>query len=194
MAALAAVSACGGDAAPDSAPVTTLPIAPTTTSTTVGVDEIPDEITVEYVQRVMDALDESWGEMFRQYKADEGPTVDNHAWLAELYAEPAYGQMEDLLGEIAGDEFDGIREEPSDPVTEVLQVVSATPECIFVSDQRDYGGIFSSGYEVSPGYLQLVPAPTQVSIRNPTAWRVSREVTAEGRTVEEVIDPCGDES
>jgi hypothetical protein len=192
--ALLLVAACGGDddgevVTPVTSPVTTPPVVAETTTTTVGVDEIPDEITVEYVQRVMDALDESWGEMFRQYKADGGPTVDNHAWLAELYAEPAYGQMEQFLGGLAGGEFDDVRDDPDRPVTEVEQLLGASSNCLFVFGQRDFDPLFESPTEEGKdGLLQLIRKESTASERNPTAWTIARDVSTD--RPEEVRDPC----
>jgi hypothetical protein len=191
---LALLAGCGGDDDTAASPTTLLPPrgpatdAPTTT-TTVGVDEVPDEITVDYVQRVMDALDESWGAMFRQYQADGGPTVDNLAWLAELYAEPAYQRFEHLLGQVAANDFEDVAEGPTQPTTEDLQIISAESRCIFFSATRSYRGIFGdeSAPESEVALLQLVVHTSPDGSRNTTIWQIRREVTS---APDDVEDPC----
>jgi hypothetical protein len=189
---LALLAGCGGDDDTAASPTTLLPPrgpatdAPTTT-TTVGVDEVPDEITVDYVQRVMDALDESWGAMFRQYQADGGPTVDNLAWLAELYTEPAYSQMEQFLGEIAGDEFEGVPDEPGDPETTIEDVISGSDDCIFVRSARNFGPVFQDEPGRTDGLIWL-SSRQEPSARNSTIWTLRAD--AEFVPLDEVIDPC----
>jgi hypothetical protein len=124
--ALVLFAACSADDG-DDVTSATLP-APATTETTdppdpapdageIGVDRVPGTVTIDYAQRVMDALDASRGAMFRQYKAQGGPTPDNLAWLRELYSEPELTRVEDAFGQMAAQDFPGIYPEPGDPET-----------------------------------------------------------------------------
>jgi hypothetical protein len=191
---LALLAGCGGDDDTAASPTTLLPPrgpatdAPTTT-TTVGVDEVPDEITVDYVQRVMDALDESWGAMFRQYQADGGPTVDNLAWLAELYTDPAYSQMEFGLGQEAADDFQGAVEEPGQPRTQVESIISADQTCVFFAVNRSFGEVLTGVPEQRPtSWIALRDREAAPAERNPTPWKVAIDGTDDAGNQPE--NPC----
>ena len=95
LVALLVVSGCGGD---EETPAATTQ-APTTTSTTIGVDEVPEEITLEYVQRVMDAIDRSTGEMFRRFREQGEVTDETRAWVRELHAEELVEQSYEYMKE-----------------------------------------------------------------------------------------------
>jgi len=178
--------ACGGDDddRPDAAAVTTAPS--TSTSTTVGVDEVPDEITVEYVQRVMDALDASWGDMYRLYVDSGGPTAETAAWLDALYDEPELARIDVDLGREAADGFDSTRMPPGDPTTRVVELISASPECIYFEADRQYDAVLTVASE-SEGTDVIVLRASTASPKNPTRW----QMTVEGRSAtERPEDPC----
>src|SRR4051812_40627527 len=67
----------------DASPTSTVP--PPTTSTTVGVDQIPPVITVEYAQRVMNALDKAEGDATRLLYSNKLPTLEWRNRLVALY-------------------------------------------------------------------------------------------------------------
>jgi hypothetical protein len=108
--ALVLFAACSADDG-DDVTSATLP-APATTETTdppdpapdageIGVDRAPGTVTIDYAQRVIDALDASHGSFLRQYKADGGPTPDNLTWLREIHGEPELTRIEDAFGQMA---------------------------------------------------------------------------------------------
>ena len=81
-----ALASCSGGSGKKRAvepPSSTAPAAPVTTSTTVRVDQIPAVITVEYAQRVMDALDKAEGDATRLLYANKVPTKE---WLDRITA------------------------------------------------------------------------------------------------------------
>jgi hypothetical protein len=187
--AVAAAVGCSGD---DSGPTATLASGSTdssvesTTSTTVGVDEVPDEITVEYVQRVMDALDASWGDMYRLYVESGGPTAETEAWMDALYAGEERERIDHGLGMEAADEFENTRMPPGDPVTTVESITSSTVDCIFFEGMRHYDEVLSGGATKDRrGSVALERA--NPSDRNPTAWKIVLEATTASRPG----DPCG---
>src|SRR3954451_6892767 len=103
---LAASCASGKASAPPTTVTTPTTAAPaTTTSTTVAVDQIPPVITVEYAQRVMDALDKLEGDVTRLLVAKRVPTLHFKQMLPALYDEPAFDKAETSYGRDAADEM-----------------------------------------------------------------------------------------
>ena len=136
------VAACsGGDDSPAASASSSS--SSSSTSTTVGVDEVPDEITVEYVQRVMDALDASWGDMYRLYVSSGGPTAETAAWLDALYDEPELSRIDVDLGEEAADGFDSTREDTGEPFTMVEEVIGTSTTCVFFVAQRHFNEVLT---------------------------------------------------
>src|SRR5205814_7194640 len=111
----------------------------TTTSTTVAVDQIPPVITVEYAQRVMDALDKAFGEMTRMIYEKKVPTPDWHERLVALLDRQAFSDAETQFGRDAADDFEGYRNPPGDPVTIVRRVYDSTATCAALEISRDCG-------------------------------------------------------
>jgi hypothetical protein len=174
---LLVAAACSNESDAGS-PSATVGTAPPTTTTTLPVDQAPNEITVEYVQRVMDELDKAWGDMFRQYMADRGPTPDNLAWLAELYAEPEYSRMEAELGAFAAEQFDGARNEPGSPDTVVQEVIDYSGDCIAFRARRTLDDILEGRPLTdaeAESFLGLSARPSSgvQGVRNPTTWKIA---------------------
>jgi hypothetical protein len=189
LASVAVVAGCGGDG--DDPPAASVPSgseasADPTTSTTVGVDEVPDEITVEYVQRVMDALDASWGDMYRLYVASGGPTAETAAWLDALYDGEQQRRMDVALGEEAADGFDSTLQPPGDPRTHVLEILSASSRCVRVRADRDYDRVLG-GPPTDDKTTDVALRFATPSDYNVTTWQITRELS--GAIVEE-DDPC----
>lgn len=186
---LVGVACSGGDA--DEPAAATVPSASveSTTSTTVGVDEVPDEITVEYVQRVMDALDASWGDMYRLYVASGGPTLETNEWLAELYTPDEYSVMEIELGREAAAGFEDTRSTTGEPTTEVQRLISSGDQCVYFEGVRHYAEVFE--FVADPARTRGAVAITRregPTRRNSTTWRITFEADAtEGLPSEE---PC----
>jgi hypothetical protein len=177
---------CSDDA--DDPPAAASTSSSATTSTTVGVDEVPDEITVEYVQRVMDALDASWGDMYRLYVDSGGPTAETAAWLDALYDGEGRRVMDTELGREAADDFENTRSSAASPVTEVEELVVGNGDCIYFVGERHYAEVFDIPYEParSRGVVELRRATP--STRNPSAWRISLELDASSGLPER--EPC----
>src|SRR6266496_306237 len=81
--------------------------SPSTTDPTVApVDEVPAVITVEYVQRVMNALDRLEGDLTRKLVHDRVPSPEWRQMLTALYNEPAFSQAEASFGRDAARDLD----------------------------------------------------------------------------------------
>src|SRR5581483_9697737 len=102
------LAACGsGRGGPDASAATTTTVAAATTSTTVTpVDQVPAVITVEYVQRVMDALDKVEGNLTRKLYADKLPSPEWRNGLMAIRSGPAFDTAEADYGRDAANSFD----------------------------------------------------------------------------------------
>jgi hypothetical protein len=166
-------TACSGDG--DTTAATTETSAPTTT--TIGVHEVPDDITQEYVQRVMDELDASWGGMFRQFELDGEITDSTRTWIESLHGDSATDMVAELQG-IADQGFDIAAESPGDPTTAVEEIIETTAQCVVFSARRSYADVLvgvESGDDTT--HLRLRRHDGDVDNRkNTTAWVLRDEV------------------
>src|SRR5881227_1920834 len=122
--------ACSNGKHSAAASPTTTTTTPPTTSTTVGVDQIPPVITVEYAQRVMDALDRLEGDITRLLVAKRVPTLEFKQMLTALYDEPAFAKAETSYGRDAADDMHDYLDKPGNPVTHVTRVVDFSTSCV----------------------------------------------------------------
>jgi hypothetical protein len=185
VAAFAATAACSsgagkaqvaGGTAGSTAPTTA---APPTTSTTIGVDQIPPVITVEYAQRVMNALDKAFGDMTRLIYANKVPTADWHDHLVALLDKQAFADAETEFGRDAADAFDTYRSPPGNPATQVKGVYDSTPTCIALDVSRDFGPLFTEApsQDLLSALVFLRPKTRERDPRdlNPTAWIITAD-------------------
>jgi hypothetical protein len=190
-----ALAACSGNDDGTATPATT-PAEPTTTTTTtaptptpIDVATVPDEITVEYVQAVMDELDRAWGDMFRLFHAEGGPTQETWDRLEALYAEPGMQGMRDYLGVLAADQFPGIRTEPGDPETQVRRLLVSSSGCVFAEVGRHFNAIIEgSPTGFRPNWLGLVQGADVPNAYNATVWKIILD--GGGRDGEAPENPC----
>src|SRR4051794_23364480 len=143
VAVVAAGCSSGGNHAPApttaAAPVVTTTSVTATTSTTVGVDQIPPVITVEYAQSVMNALDKLEGDVTRLLVAKRVPTLEFKQMLTALYDEPGYSRAEASYGREAAHELEDYVQNPGNPVTKVKRVLDASSACMVLDSDRDFG-------------------------------------------------------
>jgi hypothetical protein len=140
---LCALAACSGKSEAKSVrpatPATT--VAPTTTTDprVAPVDQVPEVITVEYVQRVMDALDRGEGDLTRKLVHDRVPTPAFRQMLTAIFDEPAFSQAEASFGRDAARNLDVYVESPGDPATTVKQLLDSSSSCVVAAVDRDLG-------------------------------------------------------
>jgi hypothetical protein len=177
-----ATAACSGDDDPAASPGETLP-----TTTTIGVHEVPDEITVDYVQQVMDEIDASWGGMFRQLKLDGEMTDSTRSWIQSLHGEAA-PDMEAEMRDVVEHDFDIAVPSPGDPRTIVDEVVVAADDCIVFSGRRSYADVYvDPGDESATLHMALRERTGGDERKNLTAW-----VFTDERPVDDAEDlSCG---
>src|SRR5436190_13439590 len=80
-------AACGGGKGGSTG--ATVPVASSTTSTTIDVSKVPDQITVAYANAVMRALDHVLGDAIRELVAQKAPTKRFVDLLQAAYDEPS---------------------------------------------------------------------------------------------------------
>lgn len=174
MATLLGVSACGGgsDAKPSGA---TMPKA--TTTTTIDISVVPDEITVAYAQAVMDELDRVLGEAIRELVAKGEPTDEFVALLRAVYAEPQFSKEESYYGEDAANQFEGYRRPPGSPKTTVKSIIDSSSDCLVLDGQRSFAEVFTTERRSYSSLLQLQLASGQAKAQFP--WRLVADITAD---------------
>lgn len=154
---------------------------------------MPDTITVEYAQAVMDELDRVLGDAIRELVAAKGPSDAFIARLKAVYAEPQYTKEVDLYGEDAANEFKGYRIPPGDPKTIVKEIIDASKSCIVIGADRSLAAVFES-----PPPEGSTDAIVELRLRRPsqgdgelirTVWQVRGEGTRGAATIPE--SPCG---
>ncbi|HEY8341285.1 MAG TPA: hypothetical protein VIK95_15555 [Egibacteraceae bacterium] len=194
---LLALTACGGDDqaaggadvqdAPTVATVPSEPVAPATptpdpteapTSEPAADPPAPDtppeqveEFDEAYVEGVMAELDSLLGDVARHVvSSDRQLDEEFQARMRALYTPntvqdqiEAWEQGAPLL-----------KDEPEDPTTDVLVVVSGSPECIFFSAERFYDPMLTEPLgAVQPYWLRLVPH--EPNPLNPTSWAIDMD-------------------
>lgn len=171
-----AVVAIAGCESSDGSPGATVPEP--TTSTTISVATVPDTITVEYAQAVMDELDRVLGDAIRELVSAKAPSDAFIARLKAVYAEPQYTKEADLYGEDAANEFKGYRIPPGDPSTRVKEIIASTQRCVLFRADRSFAAMQT---QTSPGVealIQLVRNDVRSSF-NRTAWVVVADTPAD---------------
>src|SRR3954454_18739726 len=119
------LGACGGGGHGDrSAAASTPPTteAPTTSTTLTPIDQVPAVVTVEYVQRVMDALDKVEGNLTRKLYADKLPSPEWRNGLMAIFDGKAFDDAEADYGRDAANSFDNFKNPPGDPRSEVQKL------------------------------------------------------------------------
>lgn len=193
--AVLALAGCGGDdqasgadvqEGPTAASVPSEPVAPPTptptpeptaapTSEPAGEAPAPDtppedveEFDAAYVEAVMGDLDRLLGEVARHVAANDGELDEEfQARMRALYT--ANTVVDQIEAWEQGAPL--LKDEPDDPTTDVLEVVSGSPECIFFSAERFYDPMLTEPLgAVQPYWLRLVP--NEPSGLNPTPWAI----------------------
>ncbi|MBW3613768.1 MAG: hypothetical protein KY439_00445 [Actinobacteria bacterium] len=188
MALLAAALVAGGCESKGTAqpPGNTVPTeAPASTTTTVDVASVPEEITVAYLDAVVDRLDVVVGDAFRELVRDRGPNKRFLDLLNAVYDGQEFEDKQSVYGRIAARDFENTRTDPGNPVTTVEHIIKNEPGCVIVAANRTFAAFFKDPKEASTkGYLAFVPkaADSDPGGLNPTAW----SLVFDGATLDDV--------
>lgn len=182
--------ACPGS--DDDDPDVTVPRSTSSTSTTIDVTTVPDEITIAYAQAVMDELDRVLGDAIRELVAAGAPSDRFVALLRAVYDEPTYSNQESLYGEDAANDFIDYDEQPDGPTTIVTRIVDASSTCVVVGAERSFERLYRDDprEDAKASYIQLLrkDATRDPGAFNPTPWAIVADYAAAGASIPE--DPC----
>ena len=173
VASLGLLAACGGgdDPRPETASLEgERPTVADRTTTTIegGYHEVPAAPTVTYVDAVMDDLDSLQAEAFLAARRSGALGPEFATVFGSLY--PPSG-VERYLPRIQQAGLDTVADEPRPPRTQVLELRSASADCIHAITRRDLGPLLRRPYTGGdPHHVKLVRR--EPDERNPTAWSI----------------------
>ena len=182
-------TSCDGDSGQSSRSSTTVPSS-TSSTTVLDVSVVPDVVTVEYLDAVIDRLDVLVGDAFRELVRDRGPNARFLALLDAVYDEPELEDKQSLYGEIAGDGFENVRDDPGDPVTTIERIIKNEPGCVIVAADRTFASWFREPHEGGQAFLAFTPKSPASDAGSLTPTALS--VIFGGGTLDDVepIDAC----
>jgi hypothetical protein len=186
--ALAAVlSACNESSEP-LGPTATVPQGTTTTNPYA----VPAVIDAPYVNRVLAGLDAAVGDVSRMIVASKTIPPEAIDRLEAIYVDQEQLQLTvDVYQDNLLRGFPGQRPTPGNRVTTVVELLSATPDCIFAKVDVDSSAIFEQPNErLRNQWVSLVPADRTAgnSVYNPTFWGFIYEGFT--RDLSAPVDPC----
>jgi hypothetical protein len=195
-AAVLVFTACGDDGRAAGGATTTTPSttttteAPTTTTTEViDPTTVPDEITAEYVQAVLDELYALRGDATRALVEEKQLNERTVETLSAVYSDSLLTFMLNDISDAVLDGFRGFRDPPGDIVVVVDEVLTGSSECIFVAAVQDFSQVAIEAISPHLSGLTLRPAtPEQREAGNPTPWAITEDLFNEDGSLPE--DEC----
>jgi hypothetical protein len=121
-------------------PHASVPTAPAQTTTT-NPYAVPAVIDAAYVNRVLAALDAAVGDVVRMVVHANRLDPEVMDRLRALYDDEALRLQVQGLAQDSANHFEGARETPGDKRSTVLELITATPECLFAHVRRDYQAV-----------------------------------------------------
>ena len=150
----------------------------------------PDDITIEYVQAVMDELDPLIAATAAVIHAQDDAFDPNAQELIfQAYSE-ASGQAQ--LETFAGVGPENVRQDPGPPDTDVSELFEQHADCVVFSAERSFRPLLAESVDydpVQPYYLRLIPG--EATTANPTPWRIDFDSYFEDPDEEPEGDVCG---
>jgi hypothetical protein len=177
--ALVLAAGCGGGGGDDDAPAATLDKSTTTTGDGAPPsipETVPEEIDAAYLDDVMANLDVQLQDLTRV--AVDDPSLGEE-FQARIRALHTPGDIDEQIATYRPPP-DGIAlaADPGRPTTEVREIISASPACVFFSAERDLSPLLADPDDpvyapVQPYYVKLVThTPTDF---NPTPWIIDQD-------------------
>ena len=168
----ASTSAASGTVA-----VTTTSLPATTTSLPGGInpDAIPRVITIPYVDAVFKVLEHLEGDVSRSLLAAGRLTPTATSYLRSIFNDPLYAKEVTISQQSIAGNTSNVRRPPGDVVLKVVDLISASPTCIFASTSADYSAVLIKP-ETPPASAYIGLDPKQVNASdnsvNPTPWAI----------------------
>ena len=170
-------AACGGTANPEGEATTTslvpevtiLEPAPTTTSASSF--EVPAEVDVAYVQRVLKTIYHLDGEATRRAYAAKAIDLEVVGRLEALFGGTRLAKAKEVLAENAVEGFVRFADPPGDAFIRAVDLIQVTARCLVVRADLDYRPQFKG--ELSPEPQAVVQLRRfEILPFNPTGWGV----------------------
>lgn len=173
------VLAAGCRSSADPPPVTTttlLPVPETTTTipattTTTDPFAVPAVIDVAYAQRVLENIYRLDGEAVRYAYAKKVLDAELDARLVAIFGGPALEEARRILKENAAERFVRFADPPGYPKVSVIEIVQATPLCMVVRANLDFGSYYKRVQAPDPQVVVELRT-ADVEPFNPTGWGV----------------------
>ena len=177
--------ACGGDDESTGTTLTTTDTPITSGTRPVPVDDVavvPNEITVDYLQLVLDEMYRIEGEVVQSLVAD-GVDAEQVKRIDDLYSGELGATFANDAIQLAADPS-GLNDPPGQVGVEVTELLSTDAGCAFAAVDLDFSGRAPGGQVVESFIgIGVAEPPT-----NPTAWvMVVNGFNADGTAPE---DPC----
>ncbi len=170
-----ATSATSPAVTPATPAVTTLPAETTTPGTGINPDVIPSVITIPYVDAVFKVLEHLDGDVSRSLLAAGRLTPTATSYLRSIFNDPLYAKEISIAQQGIAGSTSNVRRPPGDVVLKVVDLISASPTCIFASTSADYSAVLIKP-ETPPASayigLDLKQVGTNNGSVNPTPWAI----------------------
>lgn len=170
---LLTAAACSSSAADKAAPGATVPTEPVTTTTT-NPYAVPRAIDAAYVNRVLAALDAVVGDAVRIVVATRNLPPEALDRLRAVYADTNRLQRSiDGFQRDIREGLTGYKPNPGNKTSVVVDLLTATPSCIFASVQRNYSEVSTNTSALrNPQWIELRPVDSMKNAYayNPTPW------------------------
>jgi hypothetical protein len=191
LAVMIMTAACRSGADPAPATGNTVRTEPPRTTTT-DPYAVPAVIDAAYVNRILAGLDAAMGDVARM--VIDTRTIPREALdrMRALYGNDRILQLViDTFQDDIRRSFSNYKANPGNTTSEVTQLLSATPACIFVRVLRDYSAVASSPPHTSVQWIALRPVEPSRDPRgfNSTTWAFVYEGYQKDRTAP-TVDPC----
>ena len=181
------ISACGGKHEP-LGPTATVPQGTTTTNPYA----VPAVIDEAYVNRVLEGLDQAYGEITRMIVETRTLLPEVVQRLNALYVGDSVQLQIDVF---QAELLDGLRvykPSPGNQVSTITSLISVAPGCIFAEIHRDLSAVVvRTDPRLETQWVALIPSadpPAATSGFNPTPWALKYDGFGQGFAQPE--DPC----
>ena len=152
---------------------TSVPAVATTSAAGINPDVIPSVITIPYVDAVFKVLEHLDGDVSRSLLVAGRLTPTATSYLRSIFNDPLYAKEVSIAQQSIAGNTSNVRRPPGDVVLKVVNLISASPTCIFASTTADYSAVLIKP-EAPPAStyygLKLKQVHDGVSQLNPTPW------------------------
>lgn len=132
---------------------------------------MPAVIDLPYVQRVLEAIYHLDGEATRHVYATKAPDAESDERLEAIFGGPRLVSAKRVLQEDAANGFSTYADPPGDANVRAKEIIQATPTCMVVRADLDYGPQFREYRPPEPpAVIQLVTA--DILPYDPTGWGI----------------------